>query len=77
VDARKAFDRKAIVSASERNLYHRSTARSAGRFRGLVGAKIREACIMEYPGSPRTEWAIAFLPSAAIWLTFIAGLSLL
>jgi hypothetical protein len=32
---------------------------------------------MEYYNSPRTEWAIAFLPSAAIWLAIIAGLSLL
>ena len=32
---------------------------------------------MEYPVSPRAEWASAFLPSIAIWLSIIASLTLL
>jgi hypothetical protein len=32
---------------------------------------------MENSNTPRPEWSLIFLPSAAIWLTIIAGLSLL
>jgi hypothetical protein len=32
---------------------------------------------MENLNAPREEWALVFLPSAAIWLAIIAGLSLL
>jgi hypothetical protein len=32
---------------------------------------------MEYSNAPREEWAMVFLPSAAIWLAIVAGLSLL
>jgi hypothetical protein len=40
-------------------------------------AKIREACIMEYPNSTHAEWAMICLSAAAIWLAIVAGLSLL